>query len=167
MFLLANRGKPAGGGKARSASHRPELPADQQSLISGEFFVVDSQFSGGTYATDKHSGYSLLSENARDILKVLGDEYICYLCDPQGMQRKETAGSPEKIIPPESSGPDPAADQKTLTEYLLGDDRLIDRVLDETSQDEWISRTLFGEDEQDLFSALAPEYLVRDLPDVK
>lgn len=169
MFLLANGRQPAAGRKAYSVAHRPRDPVEPPSPITDEFLQVDSLFSGGAYATDKHSSYSLLSEDVRDILKVLGDEYVCYLCDPQGRPEKEGIGLRAKIIPPECSDPvrGPGGDQKTLTEFLLGDDRLIDQLLDETSQDEWITRTLFGEDEQDLFSALAPEYLVRDFPEVK
>ena len=141
-----------------------ETSGEPSSLKSSELLAVDDRFSGGAYATDRHSGYSQLQRDPRDILKILGNEYVCYLYDPQGGPQSRTAGSPPKILPPEFTAQDPPGAQKTLTEYLLGDERLIDRLLDDAPQEEWVIRPLFGEDEPDLLSALAPAFLLKDLP---
>ncbi len=167
MCLLANRGKSAGDGKVHRISHRPAGCGEPQPVMTSEFLVMDNRFIGGTYATDKHNGYRQLPRDVRDILKILENEYVCYLCDPQGLQQAGREGSPENITPPEFPEPVRVTEQKTLTEFLLGDDRLIDRLLNGDPPAEWVTGPLFGEDEADLLSSLAPEELLRELPGIK
>ena len=164
MYLWGNPGPGSGGRKIPATSEAPVGEGEGVPRLTDTLFTADNRFSGGAYATEQHCGYSQLPRGARDILKILGDEYVCYLSDPQGLMHQETPGAVQKLPPPEYMLLPRGGEQKTVTEYLLGDARLIDRLLEGVPQDEWVIRPLFAEDEQDLLSSLAPDALLRDLP---
>lgn len=120
---------------------------------------IESILPAGDYATDQRCGYSQLSheeQKERDLLKVLSNEYMRYLFDPETARTSGESSGKEKINKPHNIEALCTDSTKTVTDYILGDQQAIDIILSELPVDEWNHKVFFGDGRIDLMQILSP-----------
>lgn len=120
---------------------------------------IESILPAGDYATDHRCGFSQLSEeqqNDRDLLKVLTNEYMRYLFDPDAERENAEASNQRRQDKPHEIEALCTEKTTTVTDYILGDRLTIDLILGELPVDEWNEKVFFGEGHRDLIRELSP-----------
>lgn len=120
---------------------------------------IETILPAGDYATDHRCGFSQLSEaqqNERDLLKVLTNEYMRYLFDPDAERGNTETRHQKRSEKPAEIAVLCTEKTTTVTDYLLGDRLTIDLILNELPVDEWNEKVFFAEGHRDLIRELSP-----------
>lgn len=113
----------------------------------------------GDYATDDRCGFSQLStveQNDRDLLKMLECEYMRFIFDHEADEVSSENSNERKMKRAINNEPLCPDSKKTVTDYILGDIRPIDRVLSESLSDDWANDNFFETKKTDIMHLLSP-----------